>query len=312
MYLFPNKAEVTQISLTGARLIVILGALMIAPRDAAEMNALVSDCGLVDKNYSTDTIRIALSTLKALGCNISRPCKANNHKYQLLSHPFVLDFTEDEVNALKTVYQNLSKQDSYKTAVVFDSLIRKLNSRICNSDTVNRLLQITSFNKLLPGLLEVLVAQERQHNILKITYKSPAKNNRMVPHTIVFGKLYLRSNKLYVDGIDTETGKQLTFLASRIKSLEVIKNDKENFESQNCKIVYKLKNSSRVKLPKGHKIHDVSNDDVATIEAEFSSEFFAIQHILSLGADAILMEPLHVREALINKLKEVKKIYEQG
>ena len=146
MFSFSKKPEVTQISLTGARLIVILGALMTAPCNLEDLNKDLANTGLIDKNYSLDTLRITISTLKALGCQISRPCKTNNNKYQLISHPFALQITPDEIQALKAIYTNLSR-DSYKRAFVFNSLINKIATQVCNKDIADALYGITSFKK---------------------------------------------------------------------------------------------------------------------------------------------------------------------
>lgn len=307
MYIFPSKAEVTQISLTGARLIVILGALMVAPRDLDDLNKLVSDCGLVDKNYSSDTIRLALSTLKALGCEISRPCKLTDSKYVLLSHPFMLDFSPEEINSLRTVYSNLTKQDGYKTAVTFHKLILKLNERIYNQDTVNRLLGITGFANIEQSLFDKILDQIDAHNTIAISYKSP--KGKITNHNIVFDKLYFRNNKLYMTGLDIDIDKHITLLVNRIASLDVVKVSDENIKSEAYEIIYELKNADKFKLPSGHKVVKIGKNGVAIVKGVCANDFFAMQHILSLGASATLLEPSDLREKIVNKLKEMRNIY---
>ena len=59
---------------------------------SGSLNNVLTECGLVDKYYSADTIRIAISTLKAFGCKIDRPCKSTKFKYRLSYHPFSLSY----------------------------------------------------------------------------------------------------------------------------------------------------------------------------------------------------------------------------
>ncbi len=306
MYTFQTKAEVTQISLTGARLIVILGALMIAPRDLQELNTLISECGLVDKNYSSDTIRIALSTLKAAGCNISRPSKTSGFKYKLISHPFALKITGDEINALKTLYANMTRGSDYKVAVKFNELFEVLAEHTFNDETAGELRNITGFYKIEPDVYDKLLARDGKNDIFTIAYATPTK--KISTKKFVLGRIFLKSNKLYVEGFDTETKKNVCYNMSRIR--EIIKFEAGNIEykPEVYKIKYSLKNYDNYTLGNDVKVEKVENN-LGIVEVEFTNKFFAIQHILSLGSDCTVLAPDDIKNEVIAKLMELRKIY---
>ena len=293
MYIFPNKAEVTQISLTGARLIVLLGALISGPRDLTEMNNLLTECGLLDKNYSSDTIRIALSTLKALGCEMSRPCKSNGFKYKLLTYPFSLKIEDGEILSLKTIYSNLTKDASYRKALAFHKLFNTLSKHITDEKVVEKLYDITGFKIYKKEIFETVLNQLGKHKV----------------NTIIFGDLFLKNNKLYIQGTDVEMNKPITLNLLRVEKINSVTETKQPFVSEACNVTYVLRNKEYHKLPDGHSIKDLKKDSV-TIEAEFTNPFFAVQYLLSLGADCTVIEPLEIRNEIIDKLTELRKVYE--
>ena len=306
MYTFQTKAEVTQISLTGARLIVILSALMVAPRDLAELNSIISECGLVDKNYSTDTIRIALSTLKEFGCKIDRPCKSNNFKYRLSFHPFSLTITDEEINALKTLYSNMTRNGDYKVAVQYNELFNILIANTFDEEAAAKLRSITSFYKINSDVYEKILAEDGKHNLLTILYSSPLK--QLSTKKFVFGKIFLKSNKLYVDGYDVNLEKQVCYNLSRIKEVVQIEKRDSDYKPITCKIKYLLKNSDYHVISSEAKV-EKNQDGSIIVEEVFSNKFFAIQQILSLGADCTVLEPSEIREEVIKTLLELRKNY---
>lgn len=308
MYTFQQKAEVTQISLTGARLIVILGALMLEPKSIDELNALVTECGLVDKNYSKDTIRIALSTLKAIGCEISRPCKSSDFKYKLLSHPFSLKISELEIQSLKTLYNNIVKGDNLKKALDFKSFLDTLAKHTCNDDIYAILNSFTAFKKVEKSVYETLIAQDGKHNTLEITYSNPS-NNKPSKKTFIYGSMFLKTNKLYVEGIDVSSNKNVVLNASRIVSIDSVTESRVPYKTETFKIKYTLTNPELHTLDESQKVLKTKKNEIL-VETEFKNGFFALQHVLSLGQDCTVVEPESLKEDVIKKLTELRRIYE--
>ena len=79
--------DTKQISMTGSRVLVIFIYLLDGPKSFEEIRDFLIDCGIVTKEYSIDTIRIDLNTLKIMGCEIT---KATKDKSKLQKQPLFL------------------------------------------------------------------------------------------------------------------------------------------------------------------------------------------------------------------------------
>ena len=54
-----------------------------------------------------------------------------------------------------------------------------------------------------------------------------------------------------------------------------------------------------------------NNSDSLLIKGSYHNEFLAMQRILSFGNKCTILEPLEFRNSVINKIKEMRKIYER-
>ena len=107
MFKFDTQCNPRQISLTGVRAIVILALLNIKPSTFEEIKEFLIESNIVTREYSIDTIRIDLNTLKYIGCDISKATKRTDNKYILRSHPFQLQLSPEEVNTLAKIYKHI-------------------------------------------------------------------------------------------------------------------------------------------------------------------------------------------------------------
>ena len=279
---------------------------MLAPRNLDELNDIILDCGLLDKNYSKDTLRIVLSTLKAAGCQISRPSKSNNNKYVLYSHPFKLEISNPEITALKTVFTNIMGDGDCKKVIQFDLFIKKLCSQIDNEQTVAKLLAISPFKRVKDDVYKIVLEQIDKHNIFKISYLSPSKKTSV--HELIFSKVFIKSNKAYLEGQDVKTSKVCIFNLDRVKAIYDIREGDKIFVPSVYSVKYKLKNISKHIIQTNQQVVE-STDDGVIILGEFSNKFFAIQHCLALGEDCTVLEPKECREEIIKKLMELENVY---
>ena len=96
------------ISTTGYRTFLVLQSLMQKSRTIDELVEIIQKNPYANKAVSKDTIRLDIVTLKKAGCEISRPSKANNYKYELLKHPFILNLSEEEIQILIDLREKLA------------------------------------------------------------------------------------------------------------------------------------------------------------------------------------------------------------
>ena len=83
---------------------------------------------LTNNSLSKDTIRVAINTLKNAGCNISRPTKANDYRYELISHPFTLSLSENELNIFLRLRNKMINEMDWQEVFELNALYEKIIS----------------------------------------------------------------------------------------------------------------------------------------------------------------------------------------
>ena len=112
---------------------MIFEFLSYGPRSFEEIRERLVECGVANKYYSIDTIRIDLNTLKSIGCDIKKATKTNNYKYELVSHPFMIKISTRELSTLKKVYKKIAKIASPQLLLDYHYMLQKL-SRIVEGE----------------------------------------------------------------------------------------------------------------------------------------------------------------------------------
>ena len=145
MFKLAENVDISQISLTGARGIILAGLLMMEPRTLSEIKQAFLDYNILDKSSSDDILRIDINTLKVMGCEISRASRKTDGKYVLTGHPFTFDIPEHELKILKKVYKALKSNATIELLFEYDDLFKKLASYVINPETKEGLLGISIF-----------------------------------------------------------------------------------------------------------------------------------------------------------------------
>lgn len=298
--------EAKQVSMTGARALVILLSLLEGAKTFEEIRQLLIDCGVVDKEYSIDTIRIDINTLKAIGCKITKATKRNDHKYGLLYHPMNLVLTSEEVKTLKKIYKKISKMASPYKILQYHKFFKKLSDMVIDDEIKNQILGISILKGEKVDIVEELVKDETKNNKVKILYK-PAGHPEE-EYEISIEKLGLKNNKLYVFCYNHTTSQRTFLNVSRIKAIVCKMFDKGSSFGLDTKVRFKLDYFNDYALEKNETILEKKNN-CAIVEGRYFNEFIAIQRILSFGSDCVVIEPSEIKEIVINKLKEMRSMY---
>ena len=183
-----------QVSLTGARALILLVALAEGPKKFEDIRQFVIDCGVADRAYSIDTIRIDINTLKKIGCEITKATKRNNHQYALISHPYKINISNEEIKALKVIYEKISKTASPKKLLDYHYLFEHIANITSLDEIKEQLLGISLLKSENLELIKSLVADEKCHNRVKILYSLPHQED--IEYDITIEKLGLRNGKL--------------------------------------------------------------------------------------------------------------------
>lgn len=301
-----NKDEVKQISSTGARALLVLVALLVGPKSFKEIKEFLVDCGFTNQQYSIDTARMDLNTLKAIGCEVGKALKTNDYKYSLISHPFKVKILPAEVFFLREAYKNICKECSPQTLLEYHKLFNKLADVASSEEIREELLGISLLKGMDLNIIKDLVSDEKHHNKIQIVYLTT--KGKEVVYDITLERLGLRSNKLYAFCFNHTLGKRTFLRVSKIRKILCKFFDKSSAFGLDTHVKFKLTRSYLYPLEPNESVID-AKDDTLVVEGRYYNDFIAMQRMLSFGEDCVVVEPIEMRERIIEKLLEMKELY---
>ena len=309
MFKLAEDIDINQISVTGARAIVILGLLIMRPRSKKELMDALINYKLITESTSDEIIRNDLGTLKHAGCDISRACSKLDGKYMLLDHPFVLKLTLEEVESLKKVYNKAKQTADLKLLIEFEALFRKISNYVVDKDIKEALLGIGELKYYEPNFIQDLYyAVERQYQ-LDLIYKVPTSSVERRKQ-IIAQKLVLQNEKIYLYGYDVENDKSIVLNVRRIIQILSKTFKKKNPEENLINVRFVLSSDMLDSLSDDEYVVD-QNEERLIVEASYYNEFLAMQRIMSFGEKCTVLEPQNFKESVIKKLREMRGVYDK-
>ena len=303
-----NKTDLSQISLTGIRALVILGLLINKPRSLEEIRKAFLNYNLLNDSSSDDILRIDLNTLKAMGCEISRSCARTNFKYELIKHPFTLEISPEEIAVLKRAYRKIRENMSVETLLKYDELFNKIASQTMNDSTKEAMYGISALKSYKTDLLYELVEDCKYHKTLEVLYHPVAKDEQI--KKIYAEKLVFQNDKIYLFGSDFSSGEHLMLNVKRIIKILTRKASDKSIENEGTKVRFLLKSFGVTGIAEEEKIIEKTSKGYL-IDGEYHNEFLAMQRILSFGSSCVVLEPEDFKQKVIEKLKKMRDIYNE-
>ena len=304
-----SNTKKTWISLTGYRTLFVLKLIMEKPRTASEIIQFLRDNPNTRKSLSKDTLRITMNTLKSVGCKFSKPCKANEHKFSLLYHPFDLHIDDDEFNVLLRLRDNLSLELSYSDVFILNDMFEKIMALSNSEDKVAYVEETKALigvdRNLVKEFEKVISAKKK----VQIIYDSPRNGEEAID--VIPKKITFENGTLYLFAYGFKYNENSLFNFSRIKKINTVYLSSEKKQNQSFEVVYKVLGSSFSTFEKTDNETIVSNENnELTIKALVDNEFWFVQRLLQFGTDFRIISPYSFREKLINKIKQIQKGYE--
>lgn len=307
MFVSEEKLDVTQISLTGTRALALIGLLIVAPYSFEEVKKKFIELGLFDEKSSDDILRIDIGTIKTMGCEISRPCASNGYKYVMQKHPFSLVLTLDDVKLLKRAYSKIKDNLSLEILIEYDDLFRKIADFVYEEEIKEALLGISFLKYYDVNEIKELYSDCNSQKIIELVYKNQEIKKESLKK-IKAQALVFKNDKIYLHGYDFEKKESTVLLYKRIKKIISKEFDDEILKQKNITITYQLKNVDEKVFWDNEKIVEKKEKNYI-VQGSFYNEFLATQRILSFGAKCVVISPLEFRDSIINKLKEMKEVY---
>ena len=300
------QGESKQISSTGARALLVLVALLMGPKTFEEIKDFLLDCGFTNNQYSVDTARMDLNALKAIGCEISKAIKTNDYKYSLISHPFKVKIMPLEVFFIREAYKHICKTCSPATLLDYHYLFIKLANIASSEEMREELLGISLLKGMDLEIIKDLVADEKHHNKIQIVYAST--NSKESVYDITLERLGLRSNKLYAFCYNHTLGKRTFLRVAKIRKILRKIFDKSSKFGLDTYVKFKLTRSYLYPLEPNETVVETTPDTLV-IEGRYYNDFIAMKRVLSFGDDCVVIEPVEIKELIIEKLLEMRELY---
>ena len=111
--------------------------------------------------------------MRSAGCNISKSNKASDYKYELYSHPFVLKFSNEELDALVKLRKSASGNLSWKKLLVLNDLFDKIMQLTSDENQINFVDSVRFFASIDKNVLNELSNPNLMGKKIKIKYLSP-------------------------------------------------------------------------------------------------------------------------------------------
>lgn len=313
MYFESNKKEfkdLDNVSVTAFRIISILKMLLKEPLNDEEINKKLQENIENSRSLSRDTICIYINTLRSIGCEISRPCKNNNYKYILKYHPFKLNFSQDEINAIVEVRKYVSMIGDWKSAIKIDELFNLVikhmdmeTKKYFSSAKKTALCREIALENITKDL-DLIESYCKQKSHILITYDSPNSGEKEI--SIKAEKLTLENGSFYLWGYNYEVDESFYLRLDRVKSINLLNIKEESKQNKAFEVKYKLTGRvvSAFIASDTEKILEKNNNELI-IQAKVINKFKFIQDILSYGADCVVLSPDSIKKEVISKYKKM-------
>ncbi len=199
----------SSLNTTAYRIFKILSWLIQEPLSAEEINARFIEDPQTGKSVSTDSIWLYINTLKALGCQIQRPCKSNQFQYQLTRHPFCLMLTHQDVATLGQIRTLAEEYFSPDEVLQLDQFFQQLlqNTWLPSESTLDLVQLLHQQSRSIDyqpqsgPLAEIKTAIKEEH-ILSVLYRSPLKGKESI--LLLPTELKYTNGALYLIGYQPE------------------------------------------------------------------------------------------------------------
>ena len=299
------------ISLTGYRILLILSALIQKGHTVKELIEILSNNEFTNNSLSKDTIRVAINTLKNAGCNISRPTKANDYKYELISHPFTLSLSENELNIFLRLRNKMINEMDWQEVFELNALYEKIISLTFNEEQINLTKETAPFAEVEKSILQEISNPQIIGKKVRIIYDSPQFGDEEIH--IIPQKLSYENAHIYLWCYSFKYNKNSLLSIERIKKI-VSYGISKQIESTKVlyDVIYSLtgKAINTFEAKEFEEIIEKKENEIKIL-AHVENEFYFIQRILLFGADFKIISPDFFREKLINKIKLIQKGYNQ-
>ena len=278
-----KKEKINAINLTAYRAIKILRMLIEKPCSHSEIIENLKNDEITERSISDDTLRATINSLKAIGCDISRPAPNNNYKYFL-------------------------NKNDWKTVIELNELYNKIGEFSKDNRTKELLNSNKPFLRIRADILEHLRSNDIENKEIIMFYATSCKKQNSIK--VKVDKIFCYAGKIYLWVWYYERNKYSYLNTEKIVSIDSIKPVKEDIQPKFYTATYKVygEDFKTFKKEEEEKVIKTEKDSI-TVEYEVRSEFKFIQRMLNFGENFEIIEPVYVKKILFDKIKKMFERY---
>lgn len=263
---------------------------------------------MTNKSFSKDTIRVALNTLKNAGCEISRPNKINNYKYELISHPFTFKLSDKELKTFIRLREKIVQEMELADIFALNEVYEKIISLTFNDEQITQIQEAKLLSNVNKNVLKEISNPKILNKKIKIIYDSPEFGEEEID--VVPQKITFENNNLYLWCYSFKYQMNSLLSIARIKRIISIDISKIIETTSIYDVVYTITGNSLKTFEKKEfeEILEKTENSIKVL-AHVENEFYFIQRLLLFGSDFKIISPSFFKEKLINKIKLIQKGY---
>ena len=132
-FLKDQKITYNLMSFTGYKALILFNLLTEGPKSYNEICDYFMNHPYLREKISIDTLRVYINSLKRVGCEVKRfRGEDKESRYVILSHPFELKITPEQMQSIIKIYKSLVKNIDIKELLSLENFFEYFNST--NSD----------------------------------------------------------------------------------------------------------------------------------------------------------------------------------
>lgn len=301
-----SKADLSQISLTGIRSLLLLGLLLNKPHSLKEIRDKFLDVNLMEPDNSDDMIRIDINTLRSIGCEISRADQKTEGRFVLHKHPFVININSDEISIIRRAFKILKNELNIQQLIEYDNLFRKIALHVADDNIKEELCGLTALKSYNIDLIYELIEDCKEKRTVEVVYANPVKKaNENIK--VVADNIVIKNEKIYLYSFKNAK-EAVTLNVKRIKKIISRENSDNTCENNPTTVKFLLKDFGITGLDKEESIIEATPNGYI-IEGRYFNEFLAVQRILSFGSNCTVIEPDDFKQKIIETLEKMRSVY---
>ena len=301
-----NTITYNLMTFTGFKSLVLFAYLLEAPRSLKDLQDFFENHEYIQERLSTDTVRVYFASLKRVGCEIERTKDDGVSRYQIVSHPFMMNIPDSQIKGISNIYSMIAKTNNIDEVFCLDKFLRELAEKIGSTELGEKFNAFSVFRSLDRELVAELLEHAQHKRNMTIEYNSPTSGLKNIK--ITANKMALTNNKLYLYGTSFEYGQETYYQVSRIKRIvDVDLENNDKVEVKNTTVGYEISaECEELALSPEDKIVEIKPKSML-IETTTSNLFELKRKILGYGSHCVVLYPQSFRDeiqATLSKMYE--------